>query len=153
MRRTFLCAIVLVVGGAALAQAPAQRPTPAPAPAAAPAPTPAADPAADPVLGAMAKARFLLGRWEGDGRMRMGPGEPKPTHVTEHVYAKLGGRVIVLEGHGTTPGPEGAPPITVHEAFGVLSYDPGAGAYLLRAFKGDGRFVDADVEAGNERLV
>ncbi len=109
--------------------------------------------ATDPALDAMAKASFLLGRWEGDGAFRMGPGEPHPAHVTEYVHDKLGGRVLLLEGHGTTPGHDGGPPVTVHEAFGVLSYDPGAGAYLLRAWKRDGQFVDADVEVGENRLV
>jgi hypothetical protein len=69
------------------------------------------------------------------------------------VHAKLGGRVVLLEGHGTAPGPEGAAPVTVHEAFGVLSYDADAGRYLLRAFKADGQYVDADVEVGERRLV
>lgn len=171
MRRPILWLIALWAGGAVLAQAPSDSITPshpqslshprggreAPPSArggsltAAEAPVPA--PAADPVLDAMARVRFLLGRWEGEGRMRMGPGEPKPTQVTEHVYEKVGGRVIVLEGHGTTPGAEGAPPVTVHQAFGVLAWDPDAGEYLLRAFRGDGRFVDADVEVGDERLV
>jgi hypothetical protein len=102
---------------------------------------------------AMARVRFLLGRWEGEGQMRMGPGEPRESHVTEKVYEKLNGRLLVLEGHGTVPGAEGDPPVTVHEAFGLLAWDAAAGEYLLRAFRGDGQFVDADVEVGDGTLI
>jgi hypothetical protein len=113
----------------------------------------AAKPPAETVGEAMAKVGFLLGRWEGEGTMRRGPGEPQTSQVTERVSSKLGGQVVVLEGLGTVPGAAGAPPKVVHEAYGVLSYDAQNAEYLLRAITGEGRTVDADVEVGDRRLV
>ena len=102
---------------------------------------------------AMARLHFLLGRWEGEATTRMGPGEPQQSRVDEHAYAKLDGRVVLLEGLGTVPDADGGPPKVVHEAFGVLSYDAEKGEYLMRAIKGDGQTVDADIEVGDRRVV
>jgi hypothetical protein len=138
-------AALLVLGVATVAGATAQQ---APAPAATAAKSPA-----QVTTEAMAKVGFLLGRWEGEGRMRRGPGEPETSQVVERVSSKLGGQVVVLEGLGTVPGAAGAPPRVVHEAYGVLSYDPQKGQYLLRAITAEGRTVDADIEVGDRRLV
>jgi hypothetical protein len=108
---------------------------------------------AEATAAAMAKVHFLLGRWEGEGSMRRGPGDPQRSQVIELATAKLGGRVVVLEGLGTAPGAAGEAPRVVHEAYGVLSYDAVKGAYLLRAITGEGHSVDADVEVGERRIV
>lgn len=145
-----LCAALAIAGSAAAAE-PASPP-----------PAPAAErPPAEVVAEAMTAVDFLVGRWRGAGSFRMGPGEPQAVDVVELVQSKLGGRVLLLEGLGTVPaaaggGAEGgaeAEPRVVHEALGVLSYDPAEDRYLMRAFTREGRWVDARVEVGDRRLV
>jgi hypothetical protein len=149
----FLLSAPAATPAAAQAQRPAADPVP-PAGGERPvAQVPAAQAPAAAALAAMQRLDFRVGSWEGEGQMRRGPGEPKPVHVTERITGKLGGQVLLLEGLGTVPGPEGGEPIVVHQAFGVLSYDPASGEYRLRAFTAEGRSVDADVEVGDERLV
>ena len=100
----------------------------------------------------MEKVSFLLGRWEGEGRVTRGPqAPPQVVAVTEHVYAKVGGNVVLLEGHATAPDGQGGER-SVHDALGVLSYDRGAEVFRMRAFKG-GELTDAEVEVGNGKLV
>lgn len=111
-------------------------------------------PGPDPrIAEAMGKLDFLLGRWEGEGSFHMGPGEPKSVHITEHAYPKLDGMVVLLEGHGTAADLESGEQVTVHNAFGVLSYDPKAERYLLRAINREGLTVDVVPEVGEQRFV
>jgi hypothetical protein len=151
MNRSRALLVVLLVVTAAMAGALVAEERPGQPPAAPPG---SAGPAtAAGTAEAMAKVHFLLGRWEGEGTMRMGPGEPQTSQVTERVAAKLDGRVVLIEGLGTVPDAAGGAPRVVHQAFGMLSYDAGAGRYLLRAVRGDGQTVDADVEVGDHRIV
>lgn len=102
---------------------------------------------------AMQKLDFMVGEWEGEGWMQMGPGEPSTFQIHERVQSKAGGHVLLIEGHGTEQRAGYDEPVTVHEALAVLSYDAEQARYLLRSFTAQGRYVDADVEVGEGQVI
>ena len=56
---------------------------------------------------AVAKTRKLdavLGKWEGEGTVTLGPGRTEKVHQTGFVRRKLGGAGFHVEGRGTKPG-------------------------------------------------
>lgn len=82
------------------------------------------------------------GRWQGEGWMQMGPGEPKRSSVDEKVESKLDGTVMLVEGIGKAANASGQE-IVVHHALGVLSYDQQSGQYKFKSYLKDGRSTDA----------
>ena len=107
-------------------------------------------PAADPGLEAMARLGALVGRWQGSGWMRRGPGEPHYTSSLETVEARLGGRVLLVEGvHHARDDPSRV----VHHAFGVISYDPASGHYRLRTHLADGRGGDHEMRLEGDDIL
>lgn len=83
------------------------------------------------------------GRWEGEGWMRMGPGEPRKANVVEQITPKLGGLVYLVEGVGTIPGDAPGAGQKVHEAIALLSYDPASSQYKFRSHVMSGHSSDA----------
>ena len=85
---------------------------------------------ADPAVDAMKALPRLEGRWEGEGWMRMGPGEPMRFVGEETVESRLDGRLLVVEGLHRTPDRAKV----VHHAFGVFSWDDAAKAYRFTTY-------------------
>ena len=83
------------------------------------------------------------GRWQGEGSMQMGPGEPKKSSVDEKIEAKLEGTIMVMEGVGKSVDPATKKEVVVHHAFGVLWYDYVTAQYKLRSFLKDGKSTEA----------
>jgi hypothetical protein len=83
-----------------------------------------------------------VGRWQGEGAIQMGPGEPKKSAVDERIETRLDGIIVVMEGMGKATDAAGKEAI-VHHAFGVLSYDQNSRQYKLKAYLKDGRETDA----------
>ncbi len=82
----------------------------------------------------------LAGTWEGEGWMQRGPGPKSTSRVTEVITPKLDGLLLVVEGLGRAEtGPEGGEPEIVHQAFGLMSYDPEKQQYRFEAFTAEGR--------------
>jgi hypothetical protein len=102
-----------------------------------------------PPLEEMKKLDFLVGRWEGTGRMQMGPGAQEEARVTEIVQPKLGGAIVMIEGIGRV----GEDDRIVHHALGVISFDAQAKEYRMRAYRADGRFVDPVIELQEKKIV
>lgn len=90
----------------------------------------------------MNKLDFLVGKWKGEGWIKM-PGSERVTFTqTETVQKKLGGLALLLEGHGTSQGK------TVFEALAMVTWDPEKGHYRFssattegRAGESEGKFV------------
>lgn len=101
-----------------------------------------ADDARQKVDSAMAPLAWLAGEWHGRGSVQM-PAGREEADVVERVESRLDGRVLVIEGIGRDAAAGTADARVVHHAFAILSYDPDAGQYVMRAFR-DGRFVDAE---------
>jgi len=89
---------------------------------------------------AMEPLAWMAGRWSGEGT-HQSPAGPRVVLQSEEVRTALEGALLVVEGTGREPGPDGAPGAVVFRAFGVLSSGD-AGEYRFAAWQG-GRFVDA----------
>lgn len=112
---------------------------------AAPAVVEAQSPAPPPdQVAAMAELPAWSGEWEGEGWTRIGEGEPRPFHVHESVTSRLGGTLVVLEGHGTTVLAEGEEPVTIYDALSLLYWD--SEGYRLETHTALGRHGAADLE-------
>jgi len=81
-------------------------------------------------LTAMKKLSFLAGKWEGEGWMRMGPGEPLKFTGTETVQVKLQGKALLVEGlfRGVSDKK------VIHETLAVITYDEGQKKYRFNTY-------------------
>jgi hypothetical protein len=84
-----------------------------------------------------------VGRWQGEGRMQMGPGEPKKSTVDERIEMRLDGLLAVVEGTGKAVDQATNTETVVHHAFGILSYDQASVQYKFKTYLKDGRNADA----------
>jgi hypothetical protein len=85
---------------------------------------------------------YWAGRWQGEGSIQMGPGQPKKSAVDEHMEFKLEGMVLLIEGIGkgveeTNKGN------VVHHALGILSFDQATNQYVLNSYLKDGKNTQA----------
>lgn len=86
-------------------------------------------PAVDPALTAMQQLPVLDGRWEGEGWIRMGPGEPTKFVGEEFVERRLDGHVMVIEGRHLLPDRSQV----VHHALAFVTWDATAKQYRFRS--------------------
>jgi hypothetical protein len=94
----------------------------------------------------MAAVPDLVGKWEGGGWIRQGPGEPIKFVGEETVEARLGGRVLIVEGkHYTADRSQ-----VVHHALATLSFDREKNGYSFDTWlvASDGGSFPAKVENG-----
>lgn len=90
---------------------------------------------------AMKQIEIMEGKWEGSG-WRMNPdGTKSNSNVLENLYFKLDSTLLVLEGLGTDDDGK-----TVHNAFGVISFDPFKKKFQMKSFLSNGLSTDADFE-------
>lgn len=95
---------------------------------------------------------FLVGEWEGEGSMRMGPGEPEKASVKESIKLKLSGLAILLEGRGTRKDAAGKEDV-VHESLGIISWDGQAKKYVMHAVTARAGSIMPDVQISDKKLV
>lgn len=81
-------------------------------------------------LVAMKKLSFLAGKWEGDGWMRMGPGEPSQFTGSENVQVKLQGKALLVEGKFKDKTSQKV----IHETLAIISFDEKSGKYRFSAY-------------------
>jgi hypothetical protein len=86
---------------------------------------------------------WLIGEWEGEGWIQMGPGERSTFTIHERAETALGDRLIVVEGVGRATGEGEEAGQVVHHAFGVLSWDGERGDYRFSTYRADQPGVDA----------
>ena len=84
-----------------------------------------------------------VGRWQGEGSQRVGPGEPKKSAVDERIEWKLDSTLLVVEGIGTTRDDATEKEMVVHHAFAVLSFDQQSDSYRFRSWLSNGLSTDA----------
>lgn len=89
---------------------------------------------------AMSNVSVMIGKWEGDGWRSSPNGEKNFSHIIENIEWKLDKTLLVLEGLGEKDGKN------VHNAYGVLSYNPHADKYTLKTFLSSGLSTDANFE-------
>ena len=93
---------------------------------------------------------FLVGEWEGPASIDMGPRGRQEATQREWVKRVAGGTVLTIEGRGTQRMDGGER--EVFSAFAVV-YRGRDGGPALRAFRGDGVWVDAEIEIKENGLV
>lgn len=99
----------------------------------------------DALQAAMRPLLGMVGRWEGTGWSRRGPGEPEHFTSIELIESRLDGRVLLVEGIHYNEAGELA-----HHAFATISYDPEAELYRFSSHTAEGRsgIFDGRVEDG-----
>ena len=90
-----------------------------------------------------------IGRWQGEGSMQMGPGEPRKSKVDERIESRLDGMVLLVEGIGKAQDASKQETI-VHHALAILSYDKNTEQYKFRSYLKDGRSTDAWIKPTGE---
>jgi hypothetical protein len=100
-------------------------------------------------LEAMKKLDFLVGEWKGEGWMEFGPGQRREFKGSESVHSKCDGILLTIDGlHHSKPGDA-----VVHNAFAVLSFDPGKKQYRFEGFTSRGNRENSDAIVGDKQLV
>ena len=87
------------------------------------------------------RLEFMVGRWRGEAWMQRGA-ERVHTTMTETVERKLGGTVLQVDGVGVLAGGDPAAPRVVHNALGIVTFDPATGGYTMRSYLATGQFGD-----------
>jgi hypothetical protein len=102
-------------------------------------------PSTSPIARERMKAlEFLIGEWEGEAWMQMGPGQPETVAQQERVEWAAGGEVLVIRGLGRQGGR------VVHDAVGTIAWDSRSGRYTMWTYRaGTGASTpDLTVEPG-----
>lgn len=100
-------------------------------------------------ISAMNRVSFLEGNWVGKGWIQKGM-EKHHFSQKETVIQKVNNTVIVIDGKGI----DAETNQVIHQAFAVISFDTEKNKYLMRAFKVDGNYIDAEASVdGNGDFI
>src|SRR5262249_16668202 len=102
---------------------------------------PSRAPDVDGQRAAMKKLDFLVGKWSGEARVELRPGEARELTQSEEAQYKLDGLVLLIEGTGRNKSDGKA----VFRALATVSWDEETGAYRMRAYN-DGRYLETDLK-------
>jgi len=97
---------------------------------------------------AMRPIAAIVGQWEGEATVRMGPGEPTRILQSEEIVWGASGTVVIIRGTGRDP----ATRAIVFEAAATLWFDIESGHVRMRTHR-DGRTVEPEVEIRADTLV
>lgn len=101
---------------------------------------------------AMAKLAKMVGKWEGEATVQLGPGQTHKVKQTENVQSKLGGTVLLVEGLGKEKGADGVEKV-VFQAMAICAYDANSKSYKFHAFRDNGMGTVATAEATDTGLI
>src|SRR5262249_19970670 len=87
----------------------------------------------------MKKLEFLVGQWKGPGWLEVGR-ERRTFVETESVQFKQDGLLLLIEGSGKGKAASQDAESSVHNALGLVFYDPATRRHVFPAYKG-GKFV------------
>lgn len=99
----------------------------------------------------MAVLDLMIGTWEGTGDMNTPTGK-ESSKVKETLQYKLDGTVIMTEGRGTKTMEDGSE-IIVHDALGVISFNPFTKQYQMNSFISKGMSTQAKLEIKNANNI
>jgi hypothetical protein len=116
------------------------------------APLLAQGPSPEAARAAIAKLSKMVGKWEGEASVQMGPGPAHKVRQTEHVQSKLGGSVLLVEGVGHEKGDDGKEKV-VFQALAVCAFDPNSKAYKFHAFRDNGMATVASAEVTDNGMI
>jgi hypothetical protein len=93
----------------------------------------------------------MVGQWQGDARVQMGPGEAQVVTQHEDVVFGAGQTVLMIRGTGRLK--DGNPGTIIFEAAAMIWYDSDANKLKMRAHRGEGVSMEPDVELRGDTLV
>jgi hypothetical protein len=111
---------------------------------------PPADPAAlQAQRDAMARLAWLAGEWRGEATMQRGP-QAMRSLSWEQVTPAADGLALLVRGRHHKPDADGKPGDVVHDAAGMITFDPASGRYrfVTQLATGQQGSFDATVEGG-----
>lgn len=81
-----------------------------------------------------------VGEWNGSGWSMTGPNQRSNFEIYEKIESRLQGQVLLIEGRGMNESGDRM----IHEALGILSYDPQDNTYKMRTYDLRGQVIDAE---------
>jgi hypothetical protein len=107
---------------------------------------------APPSATALRQVAFLVGEWDGEGWIQVGP-ERRTFREHESVRYAAGDTVLVVDGTGTVTSAGPTYGTIAHLAFAVLSYDAASAKFTWRAFRKEGDEVEDQPTISERKLV
>ncbi|MEQ1828904.1 MAG: hypothetical protein ABL921_23280 [Pirellula sp.] len=101
---------------------------------------------------AMKKLSKLVGRWEGEATIQLGPGQAHKVKQIEHVQSKMDGSLLLIEGTGREKSTDGQEKV-VFQALAVCNFDPIEKAYKFHAFRDNGLSTVAKTELTDNGII
>ena len=101
-------------------------------------------------IAAIERLSFILGEWEGHSTAMTGPETRTTSEVTERASLLAGGTVLLLEGRGTVT--ENGETRVVHDAIGIITWDPAGGRYRMRAYRVGQGWTDSELRVPEHTL-
>jgi hypothetical protein len=102
-------------------------------------------------MAALAPIASIVGRWEGDADVMVGPGSTRRIQQSEDIVSGAGGSVIFIRGTGRSTEANDAGAI-VFEAAATLWIDPASGDVRMRTFR-DGAVLEPSLEIRPDSLT
>jgi hypothetical protein len=97
------------------------------------------------------KLMFVIGEWKGTGWIMTQDGKVLST-VTETAECKQNCNIIVVTGIGTKKDSVTNETKTVHDAFGIITFNKKNGKHTMRAYKND-EVTESEIEFVGNRII
>lgn len=88
----------------------------------------------------VAQLDFMVGKWEGTGLAMLPNGQKGMSEVTETIRYDLDGTILRIRGVGLSEG------VKVHDALGIIYYDPSSKALKMNSWLSKGMSTMAEVQ-------
>jgi len=102
---------------------------------------------------AISRASFLIGEWEGDGWIQMGPGARTTFRQTENITSAANRTAIVIRGEGSARDSASGQWQVVFQAAALLTYDAATTRYSMLSAGGSGRALTTEPEIRDNGLT
>jgi hypothetical protein len=101
----------------------------------------------------MSRAAFLIGEWQGDGWIQMGPGARTTFRQTENITAAANRTAIMIRGEGSARDSASGQWQVVFQAAAILTYDAASRRYSMLSAGGSGRALTTEPEIRDNGLT
>lgn len=101
---------------------------------------------------AMAKLSKMVGKWEGEATVQLGPGQTHKVKQTENVQWKLDGTVLLVEGLGKEKAADGEEKV-VFQAMAICAFEAKSKSYKFHTFRDNGMGAIANAEVTDTGMI
>ncbi|WNJ20085.1 hypothetical protein [Pontibacter sp. G13] len=96
---------------------------------------------------------FMIGTWQGEGWIMGRDRTRKTFQQTETIQPKANMRALQVEGLGYATDSTGVTDRVIHDAFGIISYNPAREGFTMLAFSDQGGRMECDFkQIGDKKL-